>query len=522
MNDFLNQADKICRILNSYIWGTPMVLLMAGVGILMTVGTHFFQFVHIREWMSKSIGSIFSKKQKNITDKDSISPFQALCTALAATIGTGNIAGVAMAVSVGGAGAVFWMWVSAFLGMMTAYAENVLGIRWRFKKNGKLQGGPMYYMEYGIAHKLKKPIIGKCFAVIFSFFCIFASFGMGNLVQINSISVAMESEFGISTVVISCIVAVLVSVVIIGGTAGIGRFTEKMVPLMASLYIAGTLAFFVMNYREIPRVFSTIFTSAFSGEALTGSVCGIVSKKTVEIGFKRGVFSNEAGIGSAALAHSASSESEPAVQGMWGIFAVFFDTVVICTLTAFVILSCTTDAVSVYDSSPDSSYACIDNGCRSADGKQVLLISDKENPVTGYTNIVVINDGHTADDAQSGVNLTDCQKLEGVDLVTFAFSQKFGRWAGKLVAAAIFMFAFSTVIGWSFFGVRAWEYLFGSRFSVIYKLVFVSLIIVGGSFNMELIWNIADTFNGLMAVPNLITLVLLSGTVFEVTKKCKF
>ncbi len=529
MSGIQDYIGSISRFLNSYIWGTPMVVLILATGILMTVGTGFFQLVHIKHWLSNSVGTAF-KRDNCPKDKNLLSPFQALCTALAATIGTGNIAGVAVALATGGPGAVFWMWVSAFFGMMTAYGENVLGIYYRHKEpDGTCSGGPMYYIKNGLGEKLHSPFIGKALAFAFCIFCIFASFGMGNLVQINSISTAISANFGTRPVTVAVVIAILASVIILGGSAKIGKVTEKLVPLMAAAYIAGTLLIFFLNCKQIPYVFSSIFSEALGFEPAVGGIGGYLSKRCIEIGFKRGVFSNEAGIGSSAMAHSASDAREPAVQGMLGIFAVFFDTIVVCTLTAFVLLSCSAEAFSLEEALTDIGheirYIYLDGEHSCGSKKTVPLISKKENQVSGYTNIAAVR-GITLDENGNEikgntlpVNSVEYNEIEGVELVTYAFSQRFGSAAGKMIAIAVLLFAFSTIIGWSFYGIRAWEYVFGSRLTALYKLIFISLIVIGARLNMELIWDVSDTFNGLMAIPNLAALIALSKTVFMITRK---
>lgn len=460
MNVFAQEtsiADKIAEIngtINGFVWGIPMLVLIIGTGIYLTIKTGFFQVTRAKAVMNETFFAIF--KNKNVTknkEKKSISQFQALSTALAATIGTGNIAGVATAITVGGPGAVFWMWVSAFFGMMTNYSENVLGIYFREKNaKGEWSGGAMYYIEKGL----------KCkwLAVIFATFCVLASFGIGNMTQINSIASSMKSTFGIPTIVTGVVVAVIVAFVIIGGIRRIGQVTEKIVPFMALLYILGALYILFANYEKIPAVFSDIFTQAFGMKSAVGGIAGATVKQAITMGFKRGVFSNEAGLGSSVMVHSASNVKEPVIQGMWGIFEVFADTMIVCTLTAFAILS--TDVVGSVDA-------------------------------TGAV-------------------------IEGVPLVTKAFTEALHSFAGVFISVSILLFAFSTILGWSYYGEKSMEYLFGIKATIIYKVIFVLFIVVGATMNLSLAWDIADTLNGLMAIPNLIGVLLLSGTVFKITK----
>ncbi len=567
LHKFTDLLSYAADALNSFIWGTPMLVFFVLVGVIMTIGTRFFQLAHIRHWLKRTVGSLFSSSRCSLTSSDSrqLSQFQALCTALASSIGTGNIAGVSTAIAVGGPGAVMWMWVSALLGMMTAYAENVLGIYYRHKNSdGEWCGGPMYYMTRGMS---SKPHLGKlapALAFLFCVFCILASFGMGNMAQVNSISTALEANFSISPLTCGIVLAVTVAFIIVGGVGRVGRTAEKLVPLMALFYIIGALTIFVMNYKQIPYVFSSIFRGAFSMRSVTGAGAGLLLKHTVVIGFKRGVFSNEAGLGSAVMAHSSADVKEPAVQGMWGIFVVFFDTIVVCTLTAFVLLSTTCPAmtlsealqgigkepryisikddflsdanyIELVDSEFTTAYAPAINAGESArvykvtpSGGIPFDVCIKKEAASDssrtYTNIMSVRGvsvdagGNTIDEAGAPINAVTLEKLEGVPLVTYAFSQKIGDWAGKMIAVAILLFAFSTVVGWSFYGSRAWEFVFGSSSLAIYKIIFVLCIVFGATLKLSVVWNLSDAFNGLMAVPNLVALATLSPVVFKITK----
>ena len=456
MDNLIATIASINGKINSIVWGVPMLILIISTGIYMTIRTNFFQVTKAKYVNKETFLAIFTKKSvTKASDKKSISQFQALSTALAATIGTGNIAGVASAITIGGPGAVFWMWISAFFGMMTNYSENVLGIYYR-KKNihGEWSGGAMYYLEEGLKNKSGVSFLAKPLAILFSLFCVLASFGIGNMTQVNSISSALNSSFGIPTIVTGIVIAVVASLVIVGGIKRIGQVTEKIVPFMALAYIVGTLIIAFINFEHIPRVFSSIFTGAFGYDAVAGGISGALIKQAITMGFKRGVFSNEAGLGSSVMVHSSSDVKEPVVQGMWGIFEVFFDTIIVCTLTAFAILS--TGALE-----------------------------------TGEA---------------------------GVPLVSAAFSHGFGSFAGQFISLAILLFAFSTVLGWSFYGSKATEYLFGIKYTIVYKILFIIFIVVGSTMNLDLVWNISDTLNGLMAIPNLIGVLLLSGTVIKITK----
>lgn len=461
----VEMITKVNGAINGFVWGIPMLILLVGTGILMTFLTKFFQLSHIGHWWKNTIGGIFHDKHiTKHTDKEdqSISQFQSLCTALAATIGTGNIVGVASALIAGGPGAIFWMWIVAFFGMMTNYSENVLGIYYR-RKNEKDEwcGGAMYYLKDGLGSYKGCKQVGAVLAVLFSIFCVLASFGIGNMSQINSISGNMKSAFGIPTYITGIALLILAALVIVGGLKRIASVTEKLVPFMAVLYVVGALALFFMNIDQCGAVFSAIFKGAFGLRAVGGGIVGSGVKMALTWGMKRGVFSNEAGLGSSVMVHSSSNVREPVRQGMWGIFEVFADTIVVCTLTAFAVLS--------------SGLVDLETGA-------VLSAS------------------------------------EGSALVGEAFATKFGSIGPMFIAIAILLFAFSTVLGWSHYGSKAWEYLFGTKAMMIYKVVFVLMIYVGATMNLGLAWDLSDTFNGLMAIPNLIGVISLSPVVLHITQ----
>ncbi len=461
----VEMISNVNNAVNSFVWGLPMLVLLIGTGILMTILTKFFQLSHIRHWFKNTIGGIF--KDKHITkhtDKDdqSISQFQSLCTALAATIGTGNIVGVASALVAGGPGAIFWMWIVAFFGMMTNYSENVLGIYYR-RKNEKNEwcGGAMYYLKDGLGAYKGCKRVGAILAVLFSIFCLLASFGIGNMSQVNSISINMNSAFGIPAMVVGIVLAVLAALVILGGLKRIASVTEKLVPFMAILYIIGALVIFIMNIGQCGAIFSAIFKGAFGLRAVGGGIVGSGIKLAITWGMKRGVFSNEAGLGSSVMVHSNSNVKEPVRQGMWGIFEVFADTIVVCTLTAFAVLS---------------------------------------------SGLV---------DLETGAVLSTS---EGSALVGEAFSTVFGKAGPAFIALAILLFAFSTVLGWSHYGSKAWEYLLNTKSVIIYKIVFIVMIYEGAVMKQNLAWDLSDTFNGLMAIPNLIGVLSLSPVVIKITR----
>lgn len=476
MENFIEKLTEINSAVNSFVWEKTGLFLLLGTGVLLTCLTKFFQITHLRHWWRNTIGGVFRKDADATkkTDKKSISQFQALCTALAATIGTGNIAGVAAAIVMGGPGAVFWMWLAAFFGMMTNYSENVLGIYFRRKNSaGEWAGGPMYYLRDGLGGKKHCKTIGAVLAVLFSLFAILASFGIGNMGQINKITINLQSAFfsgvsapeigGVSliSIIIGICLMIIAGLIIIGGLQRIAAVAEKIVPFMSVLYIIGALAILFCNISRVGDMFAAIFRFAFGVEAVGGAATGILIKTVVTQGFKKGVFSNEAGLGSSVMVHSSSNVKEPAVQGMWGIFEVFFDTFVVCTMTAIVVLS--------------SGYIDLETGL-----------------------------------AVEGVN--------DATLVAQAFGNVFGKAGEIFVALAVLLFAFTTVLGWSQYGTRAVEYLFGEKSVKIYQVIFVLMIISGAVMTSTLAWDISDTFNGLMMMPNLVGVLALCPLVMKITK----
>ncbi|MCM1544388.1 MAG: sodium:alanine symporter family protein [Ruminococcus sp.] len=533
--------------LNSIIWGVPTIAILIGTGIFFTVMLNFFQFSKMKLWLDNTLFAIFKRKNvRSAGDKTTISQFQAVSTALAATIGTGNIAGVATAISAGGPGAVFWMWVSALFGMMTSYSENTLGIYYRRKNaDGEWCGGPMYYIKDGLSEKKHLKKFAKPLSVIYALFLIGASFGIGNMTQANSISNSIHSSFGVSVYITAAVLAVVTLAVISGGVKRIGNVTEKLVPFMALFYIAATLWIFISNYKFMPHVFASIFTNAFSLKAVFGATGGIAIKKCISMGFRRGIFSNEAGLGASVTVGSCSNVKEPAEQGMWGIFQVFVDTIIVCTMTAFVLLSTQVEAKpldkALENVSTKTQYVCIKTNStqsekvmltdieaseiikKSSDGKAYTAAANgkqfavhlKSSEDYSYTNIMAL----TGIANQNG-EITDIklENVDGVSLITLAFSQQFGNVAATVLAIAIVLFAFSTVIGWSFYGTKAIEYLFGRKGVGIYKIIFVAVAFVGAISKLNVVWGISDMLNGLMTVPNLIALLALSGTVAKITK----
>ncbi|MBQ4037644.1 MAG: sodium:alanine symporter family protein [Clostridia bacterium] len=465
--------------INGFVWGMFGLALLIGTGILMTVLTRVFQISHIGHWWKNTIGSLFTKKVlSHSKEKGSISPFQALCTALAATVGTGNIAGVAAAICIGGAGAVFWMWVAAFFGMMTNYSENVLGMFFRRRnKNGEWSGGAMYYLAEGFGAKKGMKIPAKILAILFSVFTMLAAFGIGSMGQVNKIVANVASAFDVQALssinvfggvslynlLLGIVLVILTALITLGGLKRIANVAEKIVPFMVVLFVAGSLVIIGVNYDAILPAFKAIFVNAFSPIAAVGGGVGVIISKVMTQGFKRGVFSNEAGLGSSVMVHSNSNVKEPVKQGMWGIFEVFADTMVVCTMTALVVLTS-----GAYDL---ASGAILE----------------------GYTDATLVG---------------------GAFNTVFSW----GGIGGKFIAIAMFLFAFTTVLGWSHYGSKAWEYLFGAKSVVVFKIIHVCTIIFGAIMTSSLAWDISDTFNGLMMFPNLIGVVVLCPLVVKITK----
>lgn len=431
--------------LNGIVWGPYMLILLVGTGVYLTIRTNFFAIFKLGFVLRHTFFKIFKKGQLG---EGEITPFQALATALSATVGTGNIAGVATAIAIGGPGAIFWMWVSAVFGMTTKFGEVVLAIKSREKKeDGRFVGGPMYYLEKGLGM--------KWLAVIFSIFGAVAAFGIGNMVQSNSVAAALEASFGIDKLATGILLAVGASAVILGGLKRIAKVTEKLVPFMAAFYIIGALVIILANISKLPHAFGLIFGSAFSGTAATGGFAGATLMMAMRRGVARGVFSNEAGLGSAPIAHAAATTDHPVRQGLWGVFEVFVDTLVICSLTALAILT---------------------SGVWTA--------------------------GKT-----------------GAALTTEAFNSVIPGGGGFIVAIGILLFAFSTILGWSYYGERCAEYILGKGVNTVYRILWIPFIVIGAIGGLEPIWDVADTLNGLMAIPNLIGLLLLSGVIVKLTNE---
>ena len=452
----LETITSINSTLNSFAWGPIMLFLLVGTGIFLTFRTGWIQVRWFGYIMKNTVGSLFTKKQK---DKgQNLTPFQAVTTALAGTVGTGNIAGVTGAIFVGGPGAVFWMWVSAFFGMCTKYAEIALAMKYRVTdENGVHKGGPMYYIENGLGKKW------KWLAVIFAILGGLASFGIGNIAQSSEIAGAMNGLVGLDPMVSGIIIAVIIGIVVFGGVQRIGQVTSLMVPFMAIFYIIAGIAVIVLRITDIPAAFGAIFSSAFSFEAVGGGVFGYAIMVAMRQGFARGVFSNEAGLGSAPIAHAASSTEEPAEQAMWGVFEVFVDTIIICTITGLtVILSGVLDTAGGLDAFASKGAAA----------------------VAAFNAVLP------------------------------------GTIGGIVIQISLLFFALSTILSWSYYGERCWGYLSNNNkaVNVVYKVIFTLVCIVGATGSGTLMWDISDTLNGLMAIPNLIALLVLSGVVAKITK----
>ncbi len=439
---------EVNEIVNEILWGPFMLLFFCGCGLILSVKTKFFQITRINLWFKSTLGSIFAKKKlQTKKDKHSISAFETFTAALAGTLGTGNIVGVATALSAGGPGAIFWMWVSAVLGMMTGYAENVLGIMYRRKdKNGAWLGGPMYYLQYGLKSKF--------LAVLFAFFAVLASFGMGNMAQSNSIAVSLNESFGVPLIATGVLCAIALLLIIMGGIKRIGAATSKLVPAMAVLYIIGCILILIKFRHNIPEAFLSIISSAFNAQSAAGGIGGYGVMRAMRFGVARGVFSNEAGLGSSVLIHSASEVTQPVEQGMWSISEVFVDTIVMCTLTALCILA---------------------SGTLSLD-------------------------------------------VNGAALAVHTFKAGLGDLGTVFLGIAMPLFAFSTLLSWSYNGEQAICYLFGMKAKKIYKAIFIMLVPIGCLMQVSFVFNISDTFNGLMALPNLIGIMFLSGKVYRQTR----
>ena len=456
MVEFITSINKV---LNDFIWGVPAMVCIIGVGLYLSIRSGFLQFRKFGYAMKCTVGRIFSREK---AASGAMTPFQAVCTALAATVGTGNIAGVAGAIAIGGPGAVFWMWVSALLGMCTKFAEVTLAVHFRERnEKGDFVGGPMYYIKNGLGKKW------MWLAYMYAIFGIGAVFGTGNATQVNTITAAIntalinynlltpDSTAG-SNLIIGVFICIIVALILIGGVKRIGRVSEKLVPLMALLYVVLGIGLVIIRIDRVPAVFAAIISGAFNPAAVTGGIVGSFFL-SMQKGVARGIFSNEAGLGTASIAHACADTKEPVKQGMFGVFEVFMDTIVICTMTALIILLSGVD----------------------------------------------INYGVAA----------------GAELTISGFTAVYGNWISIFTAVAMCCFAFSTIIGWGLYGARCAEFLLGSKVLLPFNIAYSLIAIVGATVDLGLVWSVSETFNGFMTVPNLIAVFLLSPVVLKLMKE---
>ena len=462
MESFLSLIETVNTAVNGFVWGLPAIVCIIGAGILLSVRTRFVQFRRFGYALKATLGKVFSKQ--NVAH-GAISPFQAVCTALAATVGTGNIAGVAGAIAIGGPGAVFWMWMSALLGMCTKFSEVTLAVHFRERNaHGDYVGGPMYYIKNGL------PKRWHFLATLYAIFGVLTVFGTGNATQVNTITTAINTALlnfniinsetiGTFSLITGIVIAILVALILLGGIKRIGQVAEKLVPGMAALFILLSLGVVILNIERVPAVFASIINGAFNPAAATGGLVGSLFL-CMQKGVSRGIFSNEAGLGTGSIAHATSDVKDPIEQGVFGIFEVFTDTIVICTLTALVILC---------------------SGTPIAYGASA-----------------------------------------GAELTISGFTATYGNWVSIFTAIAMCCFAFSTILGWGLYGARCLEYLSSEKLIKPFMMIYSLMAIVGATMDLGLLWSIAETFNGLMAIPNLIALFLLSSTVVKLIQKRNF
>ena len=455
----LSTIEAVNSVVNNFIWGVPAMICIIGVGLYLSIRTRFLQIRKFPYSMKVTLGRMMKKKEAS---DGALTPFQAVCTALAATVGTGNVAGVAGAIAIGGPGAVFWMWISALLGMCTKFAEVTLAVHFReTNAQGDLVGGPMYYIKNGLDKKW------HFLAYLFAAFGVLAVFGTGNATQVNTITTAIDSALSsfnalpadavkLVNLIIGVALAIIIALILIGGIKRIGNVTSKLVPFMAIMYIVLALGVIIFHIKSVPAVFASIIEGAFNPASVTGGVVGSFFM-SMKKGVSRGIFSNEAGLGTGSIAHACADTKKPVKQGFFGIFEVFVDTIIICTMTALVIL------------------------CSG----------------------VPVNYGEAA----------------GAELTISGFTAVYGNWVSIFTAVAMCCFAFSTIIGWGLYGTRCIEFLFGSRSNKPFMVLYSLTAIVGATMNLGLMWSIAETFNGLMVIPNLIAVFLLSGVVVKMTKE---
>ncbi len=449
----MEQLNSIISSINAFAWGPPMLGMLGVTGVLLTLGLVFMP------WRKVVYGFRILFDKSAPEGEGEVKPFNALMTALSATVGTGNIAGVATAIALGGPGAIFYMWVIALFGMATKYAEAVCAVTYReVDSEGKYVGGPMYYLRNGVG--AFAPELGKWLGLLFAIFGAVAAFGIGNAVQVNSMAAALDSTFSLPTWITGVIVAVLVAFVILGGIRRIGDVAGKLVPTMIVLYIGAALIVILINISKVPEAFGLIFYHAFNPAAAAGGFAGAAVAAAIRFGVARGVFSNESGLGSAAIAHAAAQTNNPVRQGIIAMLGTFIDTLVVCTMTALVIIT---------------------SGMWTAMGPD-------------------------------GMGLT------GVVLTSESFASSIGG-GQYIVTIALVVFAFTTILGWSYYGERCWQYLFSEKSLMVYRVLWVLAALGFASVKVDFVWNLSDTLNGLMAVPNLIGLLLLAPVVFKVTRE---
>ena len=458
MENFIATVSEINGVINGFAWGPLMLLLLVGTGVYLTVRVKWLQVTHFGRILKNTIGTLFAKQEAKDHGAN-IPAFHAVTTALAGTVGTGNIAGVTGAIFTGGAGAVFWMWVAAFFGMVTKYAEILLAMKFRVKdEDGRYHGGPMYYIENGIGKSW------KWLAIIFALLGGLASFGIGNIAQSNEIAGAMSDLFHLPPLVSGIIIAAIAALVTLGGIKRIGAVTSLLVPFMSIFYIIAGIVLIIMRIGDVPAAFAQIFAGAFSFKSVGGGLFGYTIMMAMRQGFARGVFSNEAGLGSAPIAHAASSTEEPCEQAIWGVFEVFIDTIVICSITAMAVI------------------------------------------LSGVLNVEGGLDAYASKGAAAAAAFNTILP---------------GTFGGLIIELSLLFFALSTILSWAYYGENCWGYLTNNNKVIVtaYKVIFSLVCIVGAVGSGTLMWDIADTLNGLMAIPNLIALLMLSGVVTSVTKE---
>lgn len=495
MIDFLEWILALTNTSADFMWGQWMIIILVGTGVILTVATKWIQ---VRKYLlsMKFVVRGALGKDKTEDEEGDISPFAALMTALAATVGNGNIAGVASAIAIGGPGAPFWMWISAFFGMATKYAEGFLGVKFRkVAEDGTMAGGPMYYARYGIKNLKFAKILGMTFAVCGG---ATALFGTGNMMQSNSMALAFKSQFGVPTIVSALVITVLVGLVILGGIKRIGAVSEKLVPSMIMLYFLGAIIILFVRIDQVADAFMLVIRSAFSLQAAGGALVGTSVQKAISLGVRRGVLSNESGLGSAAIAQSAAKSPDPGFNGLLAMTGTFIDSIFVNTLTTLTII-----VTGVWRLTPAAGLDLLQPGTQ--------LMADKIAQLPAYMH-------DTA--AQVGYSLAN-GGLDSTALTVVAFNSTIPH-GGIIIAIASFFFGYSTLIAWAYYGEMCIGYIWGRKSHLYYRLAFISLTFCGALMTgkyLKIVWNIGDTFNAFMALPNLIALLALSGVVAKTTKE---